>query len=562
MRKLDKSAKLRLLYTALVAILVFDALYAVITVHGPTNLGEDDSYIERAFNVIHGQLNISFDSGYRPMQYLPIAAFYELFGINTYTSSAWNIIAFVGSVLLAFLIGKEVYSANVGVLSSLLMSFFIIVVKDAATTGVEVAMMFLVSLAMLALLYGRKRSSKKWMFAAGALFVAAPLTIPIGLVAVVAGTAYVLIELARKRIKLNLVAYLLVGMVAASMMVFAFGYIVANRPFAIVTATYANVADLNFTNAVYGIIGTQPAWAPGDRNDLFGFYLPFYPEQMFTYYTFQALFNELVSNNITLASIWQQLASPGLNTGFYFDAAVIAIAYLLIRRDRRLYFPMVWFGMGIIFLQFFPQSINLSPFRYELIFRDTRYLTSIAVPTCVIISMALARAVGTMRKRTKKSKGGTWRRNAGWATKLTLASAAVLFLILTSLPANLFWYNFVYTEYYSMNTIAHILTMVHSNTVVYYPSGDYPRMLIYTGDSRFLYLVTLDSITNCSQFLAGSYVIIPNATINFAPQWPYITNTSKYCPNLHLVAAPYSNAFGQENMAFKNQQKLYYVAPS
>lgn len=298
-------------------------------------------------------------------------------------------------------------------------------------------------------------------------------------------------------------------------------------------------------------------YANGSANNLFGWYLPYYPQQMFEYSAMQAIIGGITHNNINFATIWQELYNPGFIAGFYFYAAIIAILYLLLRWDRRVYFPLIWFAIGFLFLQFAPQGGTISPFRYILIFRDVRYLTVLAVPTCVIISIALVRFLSTK----KRGAGRAQRKDASWTLRLALVIAVVVFLILTSIPANILWYRYVYTEYHPIQVIANILLRTGGSTIVYYPSGDWPDIQIYTHDSKSLNLTVLDNLQNCSEFSPYSYVILPNVTDGFSPPQPYIVNTSKYCPNFHLIAAPYSNAFGQESIALKNQQRLYYVTP-
>lgn len=542
------------MYTALAAILAFDVLYCVIFVSGPTNLSEEYAYAGLALNALHGQINLQALDASRILQYLPIAAFYEAFGIGIYTSSAWNGVCFVGTVLIAFLVGRELYGASTGLLSALLVSFFTPVVRVSSTLDVVMSMTFFVSLAMLALLYGRNHRSRKWMFAGGVFLVATQLTIPIGLIAVVAGLLYAIVELARKKLGLGFVMYMIAGIVAASAVVLIFSYAVSGSPLTIANLNGAYYSNLTMTQTTYGIIGAPVVYANGSVNNLFGWYLPYYPEQMFEYSAMQAIIGGVIHNNISLATTWQQLYSPGFVAGFYFYAVIIALSYLIIRWDRRVYFPFLWFAVGFLFLQFAPQGGTLSPFRYILIFRDVRYLTVLAVPTAVIISVALVRFVGT-RKR------GTGRQHSAWKLRLAIAIAVVAFLVLTSIPTNLLWHNYVHTEYYSLQAIANIVLHAGGNIIVYYPSGDWPVLPVYVHESKSINLQMLDGIQNCSQFQVDSYVIIPNVTDRFSPPWPYISNTSRYCPDFRLIAAPYSNASGQENIALKNEQSLYYVAP-
>ncbi len=547
-------------YVLLALILAFDLTYSLAFASGPTNLSEDNAYAVFAIGVLHGQFNfVSLDAG-RILEYLPIAGFFYVFGLGIYSSTAWNIIMFVGSVFIAFLLGREAYNEKCGLVSALLLSFFIPAVNGATRLEINEAMMFFTALALLALLYGHNRKSMHWMFAAGLLLVISLLTTPIAIYATIAGVLFLLVEIARRKMGLGMLAYLFAGMAVALVAILALSSSVSGNPLTLITLNQVYYSNLTMANTEYGIIGAPTEYANGSFNGL-DRYLLYYPQTMFAYYNVQPIISALASGSFSPATAYHQLINKSLSAGFYFYAVVVAAAYLLFRRDGRLYFPALWLAVGFAFIQFAPQGLTLYPFRWILVFRDVRYLASIAIPTCVIIAMALVRMT-EIGRRSGAAPERSWRAGRAFGLpKPVFASAVVAFLIGTSVPVNLSWSNYVSVEYYSLHAIANMFVSSSSNTTIYYPSGDYSQFPIYLDGNPHLDTVMLDDISNCSSFAAGSYVVIPNVTAGYAPDWRYINDTSKYCPNLELVAAPYdsSAAGGLVHVAEEYEQKLYYV---
>lgn len=553
--------KRRLLYIALLSIIVFDVVYSLVFLAGPTNLSEDNAYVDIPLAIMHGNFVLNSIDGGRVLEYLPILAMYSLFGVSNLTSTAWNIMLFAGSVLLAFLIGRELYNGKAGLLAALLMSFFIPVVNGATRIEINEAMMFFTALALFVLLYAHNRKSGRWMFAAGILLAISPLTIPIAFYAVLVALVYVLVELARKKLGAANVLLLFAGMAVAAVVILFASYAVSGDPLVLVNMNHIYYSNLTMTQTTFGIIGAPVAYQAGSVNDL-NYYLSYYPSRLLAFGTFQALAIYISSGNANIVSLLQSTENMGLTDGYYFIAVLVAIAYLVFWRDRRMYFPLLWLGIGFAFLQFAPQGMTLSPFRWILIFRDIRYVASIAVPTCVILAIALVRFL----EAKGRSGGHRGRLDAKSvrAARNVLVVAILLFLIATSIPVNLLWSTYIYTEYYSLHAIANMFVGSTSNVTLYFPSGDYPQLPIYVGENPRVKLVFLDNTQNCSQFAAGSYVIIPNATAHFAPPFAYINDTSMYCPNLVFLEAPYYNVTPApfdnfQNILLENRQSLYYV---
>ncbi|MDE1873955.1 MAG: glycosyltransferase family 39 protein [Candidatus Micrarchaeota archaeon] len=547
-------------YLLLALLLVFDFAYAVFFASGPTNLSEDDAYADLALMTVHGQLNpVSLDS-VRVLEYVPIAAFFSVFGTNTLAGNAWNIVLFVGSVLVAFLIGRELYGERCGLLSALFLSFFVPAVNGAIRLEINESVMFFTALAVLALLYGHNRKSRRWMFASGFLLVASSLTIPIVLGVILFAAVYALVELARRKSTLELTAYLAAGALSASVAVLALSAAAFGDPLALAHLNGAYYSNLTMASTEFGVIGAPFAYTNGSTSNLV-YYMSFYPEQLFGYGTLTNLASYVSTGQNNLSALAQILANTGLPAGYYFYAAVAGLACLLVKRERRIYFPALWLIVGLAFLQFAPQGLSISPFRWILIFRDVRYLSLVAVPVCVLIAMALSRFSGIEKRSARDGAPKERIVSSDRLPRAAITVLALLFLLLTSLSINLQWSSLINAEYYSLHSIAAGFAGTNVSTNVYYPSGDYPRMILYTGGNRFLNLQMFDGISNCSKFASGSYLIIPNVSAGFSPPWPYVANTTEYCPGAVLLSAPYDSSAPPQfqHQAAEYAQRLYFI---
>ncbi|MDE1846218.1 MAG: glycosyltransferase family 39 protein [Candidatus Micrarchaeota archaeon] len=494
---------------ALVFLLLFALLYSIAFVGGPSFYGDDTVYANLAYYAVHGSFTQSpFIFSVRLLNIYPTALFYYLFGINLYTDSAWDIVSFLGMIVVAYFLGKELHSNLAGILSATLIAFFPLIVQISATISDDIPLAFVSSLAMLALLYGQRKSSKAWYFIAGVLLIATPLVTPEGFIVIITAAAYLLVELARKKISLNgELPFLGYGAAAALILLFCFNFITSGNP--LITFT----TNSNF----YSAVGQQNT-IPSTNTDPM-----FYIRTMFSYNILGTLFSNLGAGNFNPLSIWSQIYQASTSTaGLYFYALVIAAIYLVLARERRAYFALFWFMASFLYLEFGPMHISLSPFSYLLTYRLDRFLTIIAVPLVAVLGVAFARMMVDTRKAWK-------------AVGTTLAGAAFFILILTALPINLYWHQSLYAATYDQIAMGQFLSALPSSTPVYF-TGAFSNVLVYMQFSNMSRFVAYDQIKNCSKIPAGSYVLIPKYSTVFG--LPYTPNPLVQCPSWRLVLSP------------------------
>jgi len=494
---------------ALGVLLLFALVYSAIFVGGPSFYGDDTVYANLAYYSIHGgfaQSNFIFSV--RLLNIYPIAFFYYLFGINLYTDAAWDILSFLGIIAVSYFLGRELHSSLAGVISASLVAFFPLIVHLSATISDDIPLAFVSALAMLALLYAQRRSSRKWYFAAGVLLMANPLITPEGLIIIITAIAYLAIELARKKIKPERnFFHILYGALLAVALLLVFNYLNCGNPFVTFTT------NSNFYSAV-GQTNTIPS-----TNTDPGFYL----QTMFNYNILHILSSNLNSGNFNPLSIWSQIYVPNSNiAGFYFYAFVVALLYLLLSRERKSYFVIFWFLASFLYLEFGPMHVSIAPFSYLLAYRLGRFLTILAVPLVVTIGIALARSMLDTRR-------------AAQILGIVISAIVFLSLILTALPINIMWHQSLYASTYDQIAIANYLSQLPSSTKIFF-TGTFSNVPVYMQFSNLSRFSAYDSIQDCRQIPGGSYVLIPKSmqvmNLNYTPD-PLLR-----CPNWKLALNP------------------------
>ncbi|MDE1828591.1 MAG: glycosyltransferase family 39 protein, partial [Candidatus Micrarchaeota archaeon] len=464
-------------WIALAAIILYAIWYSVSYADGPSFFGDDNAYAGLANQILTSNFH---EGGYifsvRPLQIYPIALSFWALGINIPSSSAWDSIAFIGTVIACFFIGKELYNEYAGLLSALLMAFFPLVTVLAVSMSDNVPMMFVSALAFMCLIYAMKYSSKRWYMAAGIFTIAAPLTTPEAYITLIALFSLVAIELLRGKIKLDKTTiYFAYGLIAASAILMAFNFASSGDP--LITFT----VNENYFSA----IGQQNTIPAADQS------LTLYPSVMFPFNLWQLLLQNFpnllgVISGISILGNYNQV-------GFYFYLLIPATAYLLLRRERRAYIPLYWFLFTFLYLEFGPMHVGLSPFEYLFSHKVGRFLCLCAVPLVVTIAMASARSL---------EPGSLLRRYAA----ASIVCASVALLVLTGFLISAYWHTIVVHQTYDQVVMAGYLSQQPPSTKIYF-TGTFSNMLLYMRFENMSRFYAYDNIKNCSQIPDGAYIV-------------------------------------------------------
>jgi hypothetical protein len=517
--------------TLLLAVLLVSTFaLAIIFSGGPSYMGDDVAYSFFAHRVTAGQFSQAAGDilSIRIMQIYPIALFYGLLGVNSVSCEMWDVVALIGTMAATFLIGKELCNDYAGLLAALLVGLSPIAAVIATTMSDNVPMMFFASLGMLGILYGERRSSKRWYLVAGISLVAAVLVMPEGLIAFAVAFIYLAVQVLRGKVKLDrTLAYLAVGIALALIVTCTFNYFNAKSPFITFTSTF------NFYQPQ-----SNSTFSPANP------YLGFYLGVMFPYNFSGALIQAAKSGSA--APVISALSNDNTTAGIMFYLLVPVAAYLIIRRERGAYFPLFWTVAGFLLLEFDPFHVSLFPFSYVLQHRLDRYLTLIAPPLALMVSIAVASIL-------RDSKG-----------VLRYAAAALCALVLLSVAYNSlsvigYWHNVNLYQRYEQVAIAGYLSKLPSSTLVYYPNG-FSITEIYMQFANSSRFNVYDQVRNCSDLPVGAYVVMPKNEQVFGI--PFTPNPAPYCPSWRLaydpnVASAYPNYIA--GSASSSEAELYYI---
>ncbi len=474
----------------LCAILAISALYAVTHFEGVSMYGDDPNYTWLASALQKGLFQIS--SGYifslRPMSFIPIAAIYELFGANAFTSTLWNIICYLGIIVVAYLFGRHFYDDTAGLFAAALAAIFPMLTKFAVNIGIDIPLTFIGSLSVLFFLYGVKGNKWHWYLLSGMLLVIAFFIDYEGGIFCVFVPLYALMLLISKKITINKSTISFIYGIAILLLIFfIFSEINVQKPFVLITG------NLNFYSFV-GIHNSTRVTIPSANTNL-----AFYIQGMFPYNLASSLSSGQFINNIN-AILFSPVDSN--ETGLYFYLLVPVIAFLLILRERRSYFLMFWFAFEFLFLEFGPMSvISFNPFsiHYTLAHRLTRFLMITAVPLVALIGIAFAKLVERKRLAAKA------------IASVFIAAIFFAFIANSYNVTSYFYYwimypssalkqagHYLYTQNYNQIYLENVLTVNYGAIM----------LPLYLGDPSTNKIdFSITNATNCSTFSSGSYVI-------------------------------------------------------
>jgi 4-amino-4-deoxy-L-arabinose transferase-like glycosyltransferase len=132
------------------------------------NLNDDLCYLDTGYKITQGDFR--FDEWIispRIMMNYPIAFFFYLLGVSDFTGALYILLCSIGSVIVAYYIGKILFGTGTGLASAFLMAIFPIEVIYATTIVPDIPVAFFMGLSVCLFLYGEKKDNRIYYFLGG-----------------------------------------------------------------------------------------------------------------------------------------------------------------------------------------------------------------------------------------------------------------------------------------------------------------------------------------------------------------------------------------------------------
>ncbi len=509
----NKSKSGKIAFLIFYIILAAAAIYSVKFYVGISAAGDDAAYSNFAYYVSRGGFGQSSDSlSVRIIQYYPIAFFYIVSNYSFYASADWDIFAYIATIAIVFYMGGELYNEYAGALASLLFASFPAVAILSTTMSDNPTVLLFASFTMLSLLYATRKKNSLWYIVAGMSVIAGIAVMPLGFMALAIAVFYFLFEFIRGKLDRTAISFVL-GIIIGLAILSTFNYINAKNPIVTFTTTFNYFGSEGGTNHIVPANG----------------YLLFYPNNMFPYKIASALGSSFSNHNFNPVSIWKSIYTVNYNwVGFYFYVVVLAMLYLLYKRERRACFAFFWLAMGFLLMEFDPVHISLFPLSYILQHRLERYITFIVPPTVLLISIAIMRLVDSAKGRFKY---------AAYA----ISGAVIVFLVVTGMPIITLYHNALSLEgSYSLGVARYIEMHSNSSKEVYLIGGAGSFIPTYMKFNNMSRISTPESIS-CHDIRNNSYVVVQRyGQYNNTPcsSWELVYNSSTDSRYRQTVTGP------------------------
>ncbi len=325
-------------------------------------MGDDPAYADYALIILKGGYPPLCELcvfSFRPILLFSIAGCFKLFGWNQFAFVLPILISSIASVYIVYLLGKVLFDEASGLVAALLVSIFPLNLVHATTMANDVMLSFLLGTSVLFFAKGLTGEvpGHRLNFSLAGAFLALAIGVKINSQTVLAMYLLVLAlggiknQRMRKGIIPLLGAWILVHALFCSVY-----YAKTGNPFAHIQA------ELIF-NKTYMVSSPAADWPSYVKDRLL-----FYPRHMFG-----------------IAQEGHQ-GYKFLAYGYFYWVLPIAIGYLLVRRDRKVAFPLLWLSYLFLVMEFAP--LRITP-HYEPIHRLPRFLEIITLPTMLLLGYAM-----------------------------------------------------------------------------------------------------------------------------------------------------------------------------
>lgn len=271
-----------------------------------------------------------------------IYLFQQTLGASRFSSVIFDVLCFVGTDLLIFMLGRELYSKRAGIVSALLYSFFPLAVFDAFSVGTNVPMAFLVTLSVFLVVKSakEKRKKRRVLFVSLSAFISVIGYLVTPEEVIMLPVLLLLMVLDRKSYGWQEFAGFFGLALAAVWVMLLIGLVLASNPL--------GLYNLDIIN--------QGGWLSPVFNQSS---MPIYLDQMLPQgvSTLNSML-KILNVNFSITPVPDFDLSSPYYFGLYFYFVIAASLYLIIAREKRAIVPALWAVFGILYLGFGTESLQ------------------------------------------------------------------------------------------------------------------------------------------------------------------------------------------------------------
>ena len=341
--------------------------------------GEYGDYLSRYMEISSNYEAGSYETiPIRLMIVYPAVSFWYLFGISELSTLMWPLLSSLGIVICCFFIGKTLFNYKVGLLASLLASFYPISIINGTRLDSDIILAFLLCLSVLFFIKAVKfekdknkniivdflKSQKFYFLLFGMFFALALFAKPLAVILIPVFGIYLIYK---RHFNKNL-AFALIGFLSIFLIFCVFFQLSANNPF-----LYFEISSEGFRS--YAI---DTSSGPVFQSNNLKFWIE---EDLPIIYYSPFLFN---------------FVKPGSDSGvpnvwlfFYFLIPLFAYSVFTLK-NKKIIFPLIWFVFLLIYLEIGFSSIFLdNGLNYVLIGRELRFLSILTAPSLILLAYSI-----------------------------------------------------------------------------------------------------------------------------------------------------------------------------
>ncbi len=305
-------------------------------------LGDDPIYVGVVnYMMNYGYPSLNYGMNYRIGLYLPVFLFFKIFGINDISFVLYPLLASLGSIIVIYFIGKELFGKETGIIAAGLMAFCPFDAVFASTMTIDIMTSFFTALSFLLFLKGH--NDKGWKY--------------------------------------------ILYFVLASMTMF-YNYMI-KIPTVLILCCFAIITLINIRSFKRHIV-------------FYGSFSILLLSSFFADYCLTGKFlnywhTELTQSGRAIGPYWYvlleyfrwmfyRIGDGTLLFGYFYHALIPALLYIGVRRLKCSYPVIIWVLIIFILLEFIPKQWQLP---YEPAPRFPRYTHAFLIPSILIIAAAL-----------------------------------------------------------------------------------------------------------------------------------------------------------------------------